>query len=170
MECGCQVLDELAEVHTLVGNIVKNGLLTVTLIFYVANLHLQPQILGNLTAFNHRCMFQTLRLLEFVDVGLARYAIDAADVVSTLQVRLLQLHVHQSSCQRHHTDVVTRVRLYGHDVTLLQRQIVHIVVIALACMLELYLHQIRCVGIPWHVGQPVVGIQLTILTSDGIFT
>ena len=115
-------------------------------------------------------MLQTLRLFELIDVGLACYAIDAADVVGTLQVRLLQLHVHQSSRQRHYTDVVTRVRLYGHDVALFQRQIVHVVVIALACMLELHLHQIRRVGIPWHVGQPVVGIQLTVLSSDGMFT
>jgi hypothetical protein len=42
-------------------------------------------------------------------------------------------------------------------------------VIALARMLELYLYQVSGIGIAWHISEPVVGVQLTILTSDGMF-
>ena len=48
MERFGQNFDELAEVHTLISNIVEDGFVTITLIFHVANLHLEIQILGNL--------------------------------------------------------------------------------------------------------------------------
>ena len=37
----CQVLDELTEIHTLVGDIIEDCLVAIALIFYVANLHVE---------------------------------------------------------------------------------------------------------------------------------
>jgi hypothetical protein len=42
------------------------------------------------------------------------------------------------------------------------------VVVALAGMFELYLYQVGGIGISWYVGQPVVGVQLTILSTYGM--
>ena len=60
---------------------------------------------------------------------------------------------------------MTRTGLHSHNVAFLQFQVVHIMVISLAGMLELYLHQIRRVLIARHVSQPVVGVELSILSA-----
>ena len=39
MEGGSEVLDELSEVYTLVGDVVEDGLVAIALILHVANLH-----------------------------------------------------------------------------------------------------------------------------------
>ena len=91
MEGGSQVLDQLAEVHTLIGDIVEDSLVAVALIFHVANLHLQSQSLGNLSALYHRGVLTRLGLTVFIHIYRTGYAIHALDVVGTLQVGLLQL-------------------------------------------------------------------------------
>ncbi len=37
-------LDELAEVHTLVGDVIEDGLVAVALIFHVAHLHVEVEV------------------------------------------------------------------------------------------------------------------------------
>ena len=165
--CG-QVLNELAEIHTLVGYVVENSLVAVTLVLHVANLHLQTQSLGYFAALYHGGVLTCLRFAEFVHVYLTGNAVNALNVVGTLQVSLLQLQLHQSASERHHADVVTWVGLYGHDVTLLQRQVVHVMVISLAGMFELHFHQVGRFCIARDVGQPVVGVQLPVLSADGL--
>ena len=168
MERSGQILDELTEVYALVGNIVEDGLVAVALIFYIAYLHLQSQILGYLATLNHRGMLPGLGFLVFLHVHLTRYAVDALDVVGTLQVGFLQLQIHQPSGQRHHADVMTRVGFYGHDVALLQIQFVDVMVVAFAGVLELHFHEVGSVHVARHVGQPVVGVQLTVLTAHSL--
>ena len=92
-------------------------------------------------------------------------AVDALDIVGRFQVGLLHLEFHQTSGERHHTDVVTRTCLHSHDVALLQVEVVHIVVISLTGMLELYFHEVGGVLVARHVSQPVVGIQLAVLSA-----
>ena len=167
MEGGCQVFNQLAEVHALVGDIIEDGLLAVALIFHVANLHLQTQVLGNLTTLNHRLVLASLGLVIFVHVHLAGQAIHALNLLAALQVGLLHLQGHQSSCQCHHADVVTRAGLHGHDVAFLQWQVVHVVIVAFAGVLKLHLHQVGRLSVARHVGQPVVGVQLAVLSSHG---
>jgi hypothetical protein len=65
---------------------------------------------------------------------------------------------------------MTWIGLYSHNVALLQFQIVHIVVIALASVLELNLHEVSILSIARHVGQPVVGVQLSVLTPTSLMT
>ena len=55
--------------------------------------------------------------------------------------------------------------LDGNDVAFLQLQVVHIMEIALAGMLELHLHQVCGLSISRHICEPVVGVQLAILTA-----
>ena len=165
VEGSCQVLDELAEVHALVGDVIEDGLLAVALILHVANLHVQTEALGNLAALDHCLVLAGLGLAELVHVNLAGNAVDAPDVVGRLQVSLFQLQLHQTACQRHHADVVAGVCLDGHDVALLQRQVVHVVVIALAGVLELHLHEVGRFLVARHVGQPVVGVELAVLSA-----
>ena len=91
----CQVLDELAKVHSLVGDIVEDGLVAVALILHVAYLHLQSQPLGYLPALNHRVVFARLGLMIFLHVHLSGVAIDAPNVVGRFQVGLLHLQLYE---------------------------------------------------------------------------
>ena len=166
----CQHLDKFSEVHTLIGDIVENGLVAVALVFHVADLHLQSQVLGDLPALNHRAVLTALGLLIFIHIHWFGDAVYASDLVSRFQVGFLQLQLHQPSRQCHHADVVTGIRLHGHDVAFLQIQIVHIVVVTLAGILELHLYQVCRLSIARHVGQPIIGVELFVLPADATAT
>ena len=64
------------------------------------------------------------------------------------RLAFFQLQLHQSSSEGYYTDVVSRTGLYGHHVALLQFQLVHVVVVAFAGVLELHLHQVGIVWLP----------------------
>ena len=81
MEGGSQVFDQLAEVHTTVGDIIEDGLIAVTLVFHVADLHVQSETFGNLPALDHRTMLTGLRLMELIHIHRTGDAVDALDVV-----------------------------------------------------------------------------------------
>ena len=156
MEGGCQILDELAEVHALISDVVEDGLVAVALILHVADLHVQSQTFGNLTALDHRGMLTGFGLFELLDVRLAGDTVDALDVIFRFQVGLLHLQLHQTSGKRYHADVVTGTGFNGYHVAFLQIQMVHVVVIAFAGMLELHLHEVCRICVPRHVSEPVV--------------
>ena len=113
-------------------------------------------------------MLTCLCLTEFLHVNLAGDAVDAFDVVGRFQVRLFDLELYQSACQRHHADVMAGTGLYGNDVAFLQGQVVDVVIVTLTCMFKLHLYQVGVFGIAWYVSQPVVGVQLSVLTTYGL--
>ena len=63
-----QHFNQLAKIDPLVGNVIEDGLITVSLIFDIADLHIQMQIFGNLTGSNHRIMLFRLSFFEFFQV------------------------------------------------------------------------------------------------------
>ena len=108
-------------------------------------------------------MLARLRLLVFLHVHGARLAVDALDVVGVLGRRAAHLQQHELARQRDRSDVMPRRGLNGHDIAFLQVEVVAVVEVALAGVLELHLHQVRHVGIPRYVGQVVVDVQLAAL-------
>ena len=161
-------LDELTEVDTLVGDVVEYRLVAVALILHVTNLHLQTEVLGYLSALNHGAVFAAFRLVVFVDVHGFSNAIYALYVVSRLEVGFLQLQLHQTSGERNRTDVVTRTCLNRHDVALVQVDVVDVVVVTLARVLELHLHEVSVLVVARHVVQPVVCVELHVLSSASV--
>ena len=57
------------------------------------------------------------------------------------------------------------ISLHCYNVSLLEVELVDIVIISLAGMLKLHLDEVGGVGVSWHVCQPVVGVQLLVLSS-----
>ena len=165
MEGSCQILDELTEVDTFISDVVENGLVAIALIFHITDLHVESQSLGDDTTLNHGRMLTGLCLTELLHINLAGYAVDTFDVVGRFEVGLLDLELYQTTCQRHHADIVTRTGLYGYDVAFLQGQVVDIMIVTLARMLELYLHQVGVFGITRDVSQPVISVQLSVLMT-----
>ena len=160
-----QHLDKLAEIYTSVSDVVEDGLIAVSLILYVSYLHLKPQLLGYLSAAYHRAVLQRLRFLVLLDVGRPGLAVDAAYLLVALEVGLLHLQGHQFACERHCANVMTGVRLHGHHITFLQRQVVDIVVIPFPGILKLHLHQVGGFVVAWDIGQIVIHIELCIMTD-----
>ena len=158
-------LDELAEVHTFVSDVIEDSLVAVSLIFYITYFHLQSEIFGYLAALDHGAVFTALSLLAFVKIHLFGDTVDTLDIILRLEVCLLNLEFYQSSGQRNHTDVVTRVSLYRHYIALLQVEVIHIVVISLTGILELYLHEVSTFSIAGYIGKPVVCVELFVLSS-----
>ena len=55
-----QHLDKLTKVYTLVGDVIEDSFIAIALVFYVADLHFQSEIFGDLSTLNHRIVFPTL--------------------------------------------------------------------------------------------------------------
>ena len=170
MESVCQHLYQLTEVHTLVGYVVEDGLVAVSLILHVAYLHIELQVLGYLAALYHRGLLTRLGLIVALHVAVFGKAVKALDVVSRLEVGFLQLQRHQAASKRNHTYIVSRTGLYSHPVAFLQRQTVDVTVIALTGVLELHLYQVCALGIAGHIGQPVVGVKLVVAARHALGT
>ena len=43
-ECFSQYLDQLAEVHALIGNVIEDSLIAVSLVLYISDFHVQIEI------------------------------------------------------------------------------------------------------------------------------
>ena len=102
-------LDELAEVYSLVCDVVEDGLVAVSLILHVAYLHVQSEVFCYLSALYHGSLFAALRLVVAVHVGVLGEAVEFADVVGRLQVSLLYLQVHEASREGYDADVVAGI-------------------------------------------------------------
>ena len=142
MESFCQYFDKLPEIHAFVGDIVEDGLVTVALVFHVTDLHLQSQVLCYLPALNHCAVFSAFGLSELVHIGLLCDSVDTANLIGRFQVCFFDLQFHQPPSERHHTDVVAWISFNGYDIAFLQVEAVHIVIISLACVLELHFHKV----------------------------
>ncbi len=166
---GCrQVLDQLSEVHASVRDVVEDGLLSVALELHVANLHLQSQILGYLSALYHRLVLASLGLRVFLQVHLAGQAVDAPWLLALLERRLPHLQPHESSRQRDDAYVVSRRGLHGHYVALVYVQVVGVAVVSLSCVLELHLHEVACLFVVREVGHVVVHVVLACVASAAL--
>ena len=107
MEGFSQHLDELTEIHASIGDIVEDGFIAVTLVLHIANLHLQPQVLGNLAAANHGLMLARLGLLVLLHIYRAHLAIDVLDVVHVFWRITLNLQQHKLTRHCHSSDVMS---------------------------------------------------------------
>ena len=165
MEGVSQNLDELSEVNALVSDVVEYGLVAVALILHVAYLHLQPEVFGYLTALYHCAVFAALCLIILVHICRLGDAIDALYLVWRLQIGFLHLQLYKASGQRHNTDVVSRVCFNSHGIAFLKVKVIDIVIVTLACVLELHLYEIGILLVARHVIQPVVGVELSVLPA-----
>jgi hypothetical protein len=65
---------------------------------------------------------------------------------------------------------VTRTGLDSHHIAFLQVKFIYVVVITFPGMLELYLHEVGGVHVARDIGQPVIGIELSVLPAYGLVT
>ncbi len=107
---GCQHFDQLPEVDTLIGNIIEYCFVAVTLILHIADLHLQSQLLSNLTGADHGRLLLCFCLFIFLQIGWAGKSVDAtqSSVVVFAEVVLLHLELHQLTGEGDRADVMTR--------------------------------------------------------------
>ena len=115
-------------------------------------------------------MFPRLGLFILVHVSGACQTVNALDVVGRLDIRLFELHLDETACEGHHTDVVTRTGFNSYHITFLQFELIDVMVIAFACVFKLHLDQVGEFRISRHVSQPVVGVQLAVLAAHGFMS
>ena len=164
MECVCQNLDELSEVHAFVGYVVENGLIAVTLIFHIAYFHVQAKFIGNLSTLNHGVVLACLCLIILIHIHVASKAIYALYIVSRLEVCFLYLHDGETAGKRNNTDIVTWCGFNGNPVAFFQVKSVDIVVVCLTCILKLYLYKVSTLIIAGNICEPVVHVELMVRT------
>ena len=57
--------------------------------------------------------------------------------------------------------------LYSNEVTLFKVYVVDVMIITFPCVFELHFHKIRSVGVTGNVCQPVVSVELFVLSAAG---
>ena len=155
-----QHLNQGAEIHPVVGDIIEDGFGLVALVFHVADFHVQVKVGGNLPGAYHRLVFQGDGLFPLFNVVGLRLAVDFLQT-ALLGVRPFQAHLlfDQFACQRHHADVMPQGCFHRHDVPLLQRQFRGVGVKSFPRVFEPHLHNLRHrVGFG-QVAEPVMHIQ-----------
>ena len=165
MECFGQYLNEFPEVHTGVGNVVKDSLVAVTLIFYVADFHVQTQLIGDLSGAYHRVVFPRFRFFVLFEVNGLGDAIDAAYFRVAFQVGLPHLQGNEASGEGDDANVVSRAGFDSNDISFFQGEVVVVVVISFARILELDFHEVGCLVVAGDVGHVVECVELLILAS-----
>ena len=135
------------------------------MVFHIADFHLQSQFLGYLARTYHGVVLTAFGLFVLFHVNRFGFAVHPFDFLFRFQVGLLDLKGDEASGEGDHTDVVSRSGFHGHDVAFFQRQTVAVVVISLARVLELHLHEVGGFCVTRDVCQVIVRIQLFILSS-----
>ncbi len=92
-ELAGQYFDQLAEIDPFISDIVKDGFVTVALILHVADLHLQPQLLGDLTGANHGRLLARFCLLILLQIGRPGNAINPFKATIGLFTEVVFLHL-----------------------------------------------------------------------------
>ena len=154
-----QDLDELAEVDTLIGYVVEDGLVAVALILHVAYLHVEAQSESYLAALYHGLMLPALGLVELVDVHLAGLPVYLLQLCARLGVGLLELERHEAASHGDCANVVSRISFHSHNVALGELQFIGVEEVTLARWLELHLHYVACCRVVGQVSEPVVRIE-----------
>ena len=118
-------LDQLAEVHALVGDVVEDRLDLVALVLHVADLHIESHFGGDLACGDHRFVLQSDGLLPAFDVVGLSLAVDFL-VLAVVggESRAAHLARHQIARERDDADVVAGRSFDRHDVAPLERQVV----------------------------------------------
>ena len=97
MESICQYLNQLTEVYTLVGNIIENSLVAVSLIFHITDFHVEIQVECNLSGAYHGAMFASFGFIIFVHIYLFGFTVDTLDISLRLDVRFSHLQRNKTS-------------------------------------------------------------------------
>ena len=135
--------DQFAEIHALVGDVVKNSLDFVALVFDVADLHVESQFGRNLPRADHRRVLERDGLLPLLDVARLRLAVDLFELaVERVEADALHLACDQVARERDDADVVARGGLHRHDVARFERQVVYVAVETFARIFEAYLENV----------------------------
>ena len=120
MEFLGEVLDQLPEVHALVGDVVEDGFRPVALEFHVADLHVETEAGRQLAGADHGLVLAGDGFLPALDVEDLGLAVDPAEFVSVgVDAVAGQLLEHDRSFERHDAQVVPVLGFHDHEVSLL---------------------------------------------------
>lgn len=161
MECVCQDFYQLSEINATVSYVVEYGLAAVTLIFYIANLHFQSEIFGNLTGPYHSIVFQCFGLIVFFNVNFACLSVYAPDFRIGFKACFLHLEQYQPSGKCHSADVVSGRGFDSHYITFLKGKFIGIEVESFPGVLELHLYHVRIIFGAGYAFQIIEGVELT---------
>ena len=137
-------LDQLPKIHTSVGDIVEDRFASVSLVLHVTDFHVELHVFGDLACLDHCLVLQRVRFIGSLQVGFCSQTVDTACLeVIDIDTVLAHLRYNELSYQRYLSYVVPGIAFHCHFHTFLERQVVHVAVVAFAGVLELHLHHVR---------------------------
>ena len=139
-----QHLNQRAEIYTVVGGIVKDGLGVVALVLHIVHLHLQVQVLGNATGFEQGLVLVLQAGHPTLQVGALGPAEQLAyRLVGGIHTAFLHLNAAHLAGQAHNAHIVSRRALHSHHVALGHLQPVGQAEEVLAVVLKAHLHTVE---------------------------
>ena len=160
-------LDELAEVHAAIGDVVEYGLGPVALELDVTYLHFQAQFGGYLAGAYHNLVLPGYGFLPFLYVEELGLAVDAA-YVRTVGLHPLAFHLvaHSRSFEGDYAQVVAGGRLHYHHIPGLYGLAGVVPVYPFAGVLEAHLEEVL-VLLLGHTLEPVIDLELAAALTVG---
>ena len=152
-------LDELAEVHPAVSDVVEDGFGTVSLKLHITDFHVQPEFCGNSSRLDHSVILPGDGLLPLLDVGRLCPAVNPLDL-PVVKADALDLHLpaDNRSLEGHDTQILTAGRFHNHQVAGTDTLVGGIQIDPLAGVLETHFEQVLVLFLPdsiepVHVGE-----------------
>ena len=142
VEGACQLTNQVAEIHALLGRVVERGARIVALVLHIGELHADAQTLDDLTGFAEGVLFALTRRVPQGDVVVVRFACDALQLVVVLDLAELQLALDQFSCQAHHAHIVAGLEVDDHHVSHVNGQGIGPTHVGLAVVFEAQFHDV----------------------------
>ena len=105
------------------------------------------------------CFFILFHIYRFY------FAVDSFNFDIRFQVCFAHLQWNESSGQCHYSDIMSGTCFHGNNIAFVQLQFVAVLEISFARILELNFNHLLFLGISGNISQPVVSIQLFILSS-----
>lgn len=152
-----QLLDQVTEIHAVIGRVVERCFGAVSLELYVREFHAKSCLLDDLAGTVHGGSFLLLHFAQFLQITLIGDAVDGADLLVVVYLFLEHLQAYEFTFQRYGADVMPVRYVYYHWVAGGQVESVYVAEEIFASSLESYFYDVELLKRGWyfHIAEPV---------------
>ncbi|MPM35848.1 hypothetical protein SDC9_82442 [bioreactor metagenome] len=152
-----KIFNQLPEIHSFIGDVVKNRFTPIALILNVSYFHIQAKAFGHLSGSDHGGLFFGFRQFILFHIRRTHYPVNPlwTTVAIFAIIIFAHLHLNQLPGKCYSSDIVSGRSLNGNNISFFQFNVVAVYVISFPGIFKLNFHHI---GQFLHLGEVVLPI------------